>query len=395
MSTFLSLLLTPTLLFACRVPESDKAEADNDSAQTVDSSTDSAVDPNTVDQDGDGYTPAEGDCDDTNPTAHPGAPETAYDGVDEDCLGGDDNDADADGHASAAYGGDDCDDAHPEAFPGAAEIWYDGIDEDCLGGDDNDADADGYASDRYGGSDCDDADLDVHPGATEVCDGATDEDCDGHVDEDEDVLGVKDCPASSCLLLHAARPALPDGIYWVDVGTGAEEMVCDMSRDDGGWTLVANFAWPGSTAGVAGWTSGARVGTTLTDRTQSFKLSDDAINATVMMRYRARGTATTCLQGACAVDTTLYWDSACVYDSGHASTGACTAAFQTYDLQDWTTLSNPCSWHYGLTSADCGTTSEFGTSHDGDHVFVGVVGTYIHAYDGRSGEDPSIEVWVK
>ena len=83
------------------------------------------------------------------------------------------------------------------------------------------------------------------------------------------------------------------------------------------------------------------------------------------------------------------------FDGGTASTGACTAAYQTYDLDAPTDLTNPCSWHYGLTSADCGVTSEFGTSHEGDHVFAGIVGTYIHGYDGRSNEDPSVEVWVR
>ena len=28
-----------------------------------------------------------------------------------------------------------------------------------------------------------------------------------------------------------------------------------------------------------------------------------------------------------------------------------------------------------------------GTSHEGDHVFVGNYGSYVHAYDARSGEN--------
>lgn len=315
--------------------------------------------------------------------------DTSASDSDADSSGGDDNDADGDGHVSDAHGGDDCDDTDASAYPGAPEVYYDGIDGDCLGGDDDDADGDGWPVP----ADCADADPAIHPDAAEVCDGATDENCDGDVDEG--VMGVEGCPAPDCLILHSERPDLGDGTYWIDVGMGAEEMVCDMTRDDGGWTLVANFVWPGNAAGVAGWTGGGRVGVTTTDRSQTFKLTDAEINAMVALRYRARGTATTCLQGACTVDTTLYWDSACVYESGVSSTGACTAAFQTYDLQGWTTLSNPCSWHYGLTSCECGVTSEFGTSHEGDHVFVGIVGTYTHAYDGRDGENPSVEVWVK
>lgn len=381
------------LLLSCSAPAVTSDKTTGDTGFVAGDTADSAAETGTsaYDDDGDGFSEDDGDCDDTNPAAHPHAEEKYYDNVDEDCAGGDDNDADRDGHASSTHGGDDCDDTDATIYPGATDVYYDGVDQDCVGGDANDADGDGWPSP----ADCADDDGSINPDAVEVCDGLNDENCDGEVDEDSAVLGEEACPAPDCLILHSERPDLGDGTYWIDVGMGAEAMVCDMTRDDGGWTLVANFVWPGNTAGVAGWTSGARVGGTTTDRSRSFKLSDAEINALVALRYRARGTATTCLQGACTVDTTLYWDAACVYDSGHSSTGACTAAFQTYDLQDWTELSNPCSWHYGLTSCECGVTSEFGTSHEGDHVFAGIVGTYTHAYDGRDGENPNVEVWVK
>jgi len=41
------------------------------------------------DDDGDGWTEAWGDCDDTDPSVHPGAADTAGDGVDSDCDGTD------------------------------------------------------------------------------------------------------------------------------------------------------------------------------------------------------------------------------------------------------------------------------------------------------------------
>lgn len=386
------------LLVACRAnPEAGKP-GDSGGSDPGGGPEDSAP---LVDRDQDGWTEAEGDCDDDDPGVHPEATETWYDGVYQNCDGND-RDQDGDGYAALDAGGDDCLDTDPSVHPGATEAG-DGVDDDCDGRIDEgterfDDDGDGFAESE---GDCDDADARLSPGATEACDGLLDGDCDGAVDEAEDVLGSAEaCPAASFLDLLGERPGLPDGVYWIEVDGHAFEVNCDMTRDTGGWTLVANFVWPGHTGGVAGWTSGGPVGTTTTDRTQSFKLDDSEINALVTVRYRARGIATWCTledrsTGTCAVDTTLYWSASCVYDSGSPSTGDCTAAYQTYDLQGWTTLSNPCPWHYGLTSADCGVTSEFGTSHEGDHVFAGLVGTYVHAYDGRADEDPSIELWVR
>ncbi len=77
----------------------------------------------------------------------------------------------------------DCAPDDPETHPGAEEVWYDGVDQDCDGGDDFDADRDGWPLDE----DCDDQDSGVHPGAQEICDeGLADEDCDGRINADDD-----------------------------------------------------------------------------------------------------------------------------------------------------------------------------------------------------------------
>ena len=103
----------------------------------------------------------------------------------------------------------DCDDSDPSAFPGATE-QCDGVDNDCDGVVDEDdasdastwyadSDGDGYgdasasapACSQPSGyvadsSDCDDADAAVSPAGTEQCNGL-DDDCDGAVDEDSAV----------------------------------------------------------------------------------------------------------------------------------------------------------------------------------------------------------------
>ena len=187
-----------------------------------------------VDNDLDGYSEDEGDCDDTQPDVFPGADEVCN-GVDDDCDGDVDDDddgvqdastwyADADGDgfgdlgrsteacaAPSGYVADatDCDDSDAAVHPAATETCN-GIDDDCDGlTDDDDGDVVGASTwyrdqdaDSYGDSsrstaacaapsgyvadatDCDDFDASAHPGATELCDGA-DNDCDGSTDESD------------------------------------------------------------------------------------------------------------------------------------------------------------------------------------------------------------------
>jgi hypothetical protein len=103
-------------------------------------------------------------------------------------------DGDGDGYGDPATGatactqpsgtvadGDDCDDGDASVHPGAFETWYDGVDQDCSGGSDYDLDGDGYDSDDYGGTDFDDMRASCHPGAFEWNDGQ-DNDGDGDTD---------------------------------------------------------------------------------------------------------------------------------------------------------------------------------------------------------------------
>ncbi len=152
------------------------------------------------DDDGDGWTVPEGDCDDDDPAIHPGAEEIPYDGIDQDCTGSDLTDVDGDGYDAEKAGGDDCDDGDAAVNPEAEETWYDGVDQDCGAhtGSDYDADGDQHDAEAYGGDDCYDRDARVYPGATEACTGMLDEDCDTFVDcEDPDCDGVDPCPETT------------------------------------------------------------------------------------------------------------------------------------------------------------------------------------------------------
>jgi hypothetical protein len=159
--------------------------------------------PSTTDADGDGYM-ADSDCDDHDPAVHPGAEESAYNGLDDDCdPSTPDDDLDGDGFLIAS----DCADDDPAVHPGADELCN-GSDDDCDGSVDEDpvdgelwyadADADGYGDALTGqaacsqptdhvddATDCDDADAEVNPAAIELCDGI-DNDCDGTVDQGVD-----------------------------------------------------------------------------------------------------------------------------------------------------------------------------------------------------------------
>ena len=189
------------------------------------------------DLDGDGQPACAGDCDDADILRFAGNNE-ACDGIDNDCdtvVPADEIDDDSDGQAECEG---DCDDADPARFDGNAEIC-DGIDNDCdaiVPATETDDDGDGQAECE---GDCDDVDPDNFDGNTEVCD-AADNDCDTFWDED--LLGDgPDCPAIDCNDILINRPTPADGPYWIDTAA-PYEVWCDMSTDDGGWTLVMKQA---------------------------------------------------------------------------------------------------------------------------------------------------------
>jgi len=187
------------------------------------------------------------DCDDNEVTTYPGAPESAGDGVDQDCNNTDmcyrDDDNDNFGQTTLLDGlslscisdlgrapvNTDCDDGAPNNFPGNVEVC-DGVDNNCAAGADEPGPQVSYSSwyldsdgDNHGDAanlvstcdgapigyvassdDCDDADGINYPGNTEICDGQ-DNDCNGLDDAgnpgtnnwetDNDGDGQRECEA--------------------------------------------------------------------------------------------------------------------------------------------------------------------------------------------------------
>jgi len=268
-----------------------------DGATTTLSFDDDCVDPGEAPE----GTPT-GECNDRDPTIHPGATETVGDGIDSDCDGTEMCLPDADGDGFAELGGTavlsidpdcddfgeadlgapqtDCDDTSDAVRPGASE-WCDGLDNDCDGETDPatsvdaltwfaDADGDGFGDPSTTSSactlpighttdatDCDDSQAAVFPGADETCDGA-DNDCDGIIDPDtatdapiwyadSDKDGFGD-PASGVAACEAPEGHIEDATDCDDDNKlafpGADEWPNDgLDQDcDGSDTVEAGFA---------------------------------------------------------------------------------------------------------------------------------------------------------
>ncbi|MDP2305227.1 MAG: MopE-related protein [Pseudomonadota bacterium] len=191
------------------VPQSSGGGGNPDDDADCDGNRDDGV----TDDDGDGYSEVDGDCNDADGDVFPGAVEDD-DSLDNDCNGCiDDLDEDGDGYGYSESDscGEDCSpslstsadpdlppDRDADVHPGATEVPYDGYDQDCDGFDLCDYDEDGYNSALCicgTRCDCDDNNSAIHPGAPEDEEDGIDNDCDGDIDipdRDGDGFTVED-----------------------------------------------------------------------------------------------------------------------------------------------------------------------------------------------------------
>jgi hypothetical protein len=166
-----------------------------------------------ADNDGDGLSENQGDCNDRNPLINPAAIEIC-DGVDNNCNGSVDESFDGDSDGYTTCNGD-CNDSDSAVNPGTVETPYNGKDDDCdPATPDDDLDGDGYPN----ASDCNDTNALLNPDTV------------WYADSDDDTYGDSTVSLQQCIQLadyvldntdcDDSNPSINPQTYWYSDNDG-------------------------------------------------------------------------------------------------------------------------------------------------------------------------------
>ncbi|MDP2315891.1 MAG: MopE-related protein [Pseudomonadota bacterium] len=382
-STFLIALLALALP-GCDAPQDGKTD---ESGGEDSAGTDTYVAP--ADNDGDGVTAADGDCDDADAALYPGRAEDC-DGIDNNCNGVVDEglaDADTDGTADC-MDVEECDgvdnDGDLEIDEGYADSDGNGV-ADCVGtevcdGLDNNADGrvdEGYDADGDGATqcgtagtaaDCDDADASISPSASEAAGDLVDNDCDGLVDEGQWAEGDL---AVSEIMVNPGQVSDPSG-EWFEVYNTTER------------TLILNGLIISSSAdGDEHMVNDANL--ILLEPGEFFVFGgndDSSTNGDVVVGYTYRdmvlsneGDDLVLTADGIMIDTVMWDDGVTMPDPDGASIGT--------DLGNYSAVTNddPTLWCASTIRWSDDPTSDKGSPGDGNEY----CSTYDHDGDGYTG----------
>lgn len=374
MQRFPRIILAATLVWTMSC---DKDNTDD----TVDTEkTDTSPIP--VDEDGDGVSVADGDCNDADENIYPGRQEDCN-GVDDNCNGMTDegfSDSDNDDVADC-LDEEECDgldnDGDGEIDEGYADTDGDGV-ADCLSeevcdGIDNDGDGEideGFDQDGDGYTtcedDCDDTNANVNPGANEDQENGLDDDCDGMTDEgvwEQGVLRFVE------VMSNPKKVADPKG-EWIEIyNTTADELDLQSavvsSSDGDSHTITQSLVVPAYGYVVLGANSdsASNGGVALDYVYTDLRLSNESDDLTLTM-------------GGVTIDSISWDDGSTMPDPDGASV-----------------MLDPWGYTNGATSPDasywCAATNEWGSGTDlgSPGAENELCSTFDHDGDGMSGAE--------